>query len=245
MTDIPVIFSGPMVRALLDGRKTMTRRLAWKSSRVAIAAAKCEPAIECRHGYDVCPTCDAPKLSPWQKVQPGDRLWVRETVKAVEDEDFDHCIHYEADHDLRVVTSNHDRESEAFGNWWNLLAYRSDDPDLTGGKLVPPIHMPRWASRLTLVVTATKIERLQDISEADAIAEGVVKNEPSGNLLCTYVPGLPEVELRCADGVSAGLVFARLWRHLHGPESWDANPDVVALSFTVHKTNIDQMKEPA
>ncbi|HVJ31602.1 MAG TPA: hypothetical protein VND94_00685 [Terriglobia bacterium] len=169
-------------------------------------------------------------------IRPGDRLWVRETVKAVEDEDFDHCVHYEADRDLRVVAPNHDRESEAFGNWWNLLAYRSDDPDLTGGKLVPPIHMPRWASRLTLVVTATRIERLQDISEADARAEGIAPL-PSGRFHCGHDD---EGEITCKSAITA---FGWLWNSLHGVDAWMANPEVVALSFTVHKINIDQMKE--
>jgi hypothetical protein len=172
-------------------------------------------------------TIDRP--SPWRKVKPGDRLWVRESVRAVEDEDLDRCVQYEADRDLRVIAPSHDNESDIFGKWFNLRAYRTDDPDLDGGKITPSIHMPRWASSLTLEVTATKIERLQDIGEGDAIAEGCAgKLGPNPDFPDEWDPS-PQEE------------FSDLWRSLHGSDSWSANPEVVALTFTVHKTNIDQM----
>jgi len=213
MTDHPIIFSGPMVRALLDGRKTMTRRLAFDKKGRPTTWSKILLAMQQQRELE----------ERIKAIRPGDRLWVREAFAFAS---------------IAPIVSTIDNPMAV----WREGDGRTD----YGGPWKPSIHMPRRASRLTLVVTATKLERLQDISEADAIAEGVVKNEPSGDgLLCTYVPGLPEAELLCADGVSAGLVFGRLWRHLHGPESWDANPEVVAISFTVHKTNIDQMKEAA
>ena len=93
----------------------------------------------------------------------------------------------------------------------------------------PSIHMPRWASRLTLIVTATKIERLQKIANADAIAEGcgVSLDHPT-----------PE-RTREPFPVEA---FKTLWMKLHGADAWDDNPEVVALTFTVHKANIDAVK---
>jgi hypothetical protein len=108
------------------------------------------------------------------------------------------------------------------------------------GKKVPdgphkwrsPIHMPRWASRLTLTVTATKIERLQQISEADARAEGFqVRPQISKD---------PEVHRDAARDW-----FEDLWISLHGLESWRLNPEVVCLSFEVHKVNIDKMEKAA
>ena len=105
--------------------------------------------------------------------------------------------------------------------------------------------MPRWASRLTLIIEAARVEKLWAITDADAIAEGVVTNEPREGSLCTYVPGLPETELFCEDGVSAGVCFANLWSYIHGRESWNANPEVVALTFRVVKDNIDRIKETA
>ncbi len=174
MTDRPIIMSGPMVRALLDGRKTMTRRLAWRRRRTT----------------DGHPN-DSLAHSSWMRVRPGDRLWVRETT-----------IRTPAGTDYAATT--------------NRAHYGA------GGEIpkTPAIHMPRLASRVTLIVTATKMERLQEISAEDAEAEGV----------------------RC-DMSSWTFVrhFQDLWERLHGPGSWEANPEVVAISFRVVKANIDRM----
>lgn len=190
MTDRPIIFSAPMIRALLDGRKTMTRRLAWREFPKLVRVVNDKPRR-------------AP--SPWQRVQPGDRLWVRERFSGRhEGWSVDHPggpIWYWADGNPR------------HGDWT---------------KPKPSIHMPRWASRLTLTVTATKIERLQDISERDAVLEGVYCVRRHEN-----------------DDASPTQLFAMLWCNLHGDDSWNANPEVVALTFTVEKRNIDALKEAA
>jgi hypothetical protein len=103
----------------------------------------------------------------------------------------------------------------------------------------PSIHMPRWASRLTLTVTDARVQRLQEISEADAVAEGAG----------FYVPGhgfITEADLRADPGYSNFLAprmgFEAIWASIHGPDAWDANPWVAALTFTVHRCNIDQME---
>lgn len=208
MTDHPIIFSAPMIRALLDGRKTMTRRLARKY-----------PKNMSFHNHALYP------LTPWAKAKPGDRLWVREGWKP-------HSLY--AHMKPRDIPQSH-------------IFYLADDgysPSNTGGK--PSIHMPRWASRLTLTVTATKVERLQDITHEDAIAEGMAD-------FATFLTGkegpLPS-EREAADECARRLRwpqrwFEGLWRDLHGPESWDANPEVVALSFTVQKANIDSLPRAA
>lgn len=108
------------------------------------------------------------------------------------------------------------------------------DPGATelGGKSRVSIHMPRWASRLTLEVTAARREPLTEISESDAIAEGI-----------------QEFAFKCfAFNRGAGpsydtgrLAYAGLWKVLHGEDSWKANPEVVAITFTVHKQNIDAL----
>lgn len=185
--DIPVIFSSPMVRALLDGRKTMTRRLAW------------QPRREIKKGVGIygCPA------SPWQKVEPGDRLWVRE-----------------------CWAGYIEKMDGTTGVPWAHYRATDENDFLPGMKWKPSIHMPRWASRLTLVVTSTKIERLQDISEADAKAEGwTPRPEVSAD---------PEVHRDAARDW-----FSDLWTDLHGVESWRSNPEVVALSFKVVRQNID------
>lgn len=183
MADRPIIFSGPMVHALLDGRKTQTRRLA---------------------------------TSPLRRCEPGDRLYVREsgnwsTAKSVIHGGSIGFLWYAADHDGAA--------SEFFDS-----------------KNRPAIHMPRWASRLTLHVEAVRIEPLQAISEADAIAEGVELTEtccPPGPLYRDYLND---------DGEFGRAVWSyeSLWKALHGADSWDANPDVLVLTFRVERGNIDR-----
>ncbi|WP_341702555.1 hypothetical protein [Ferrovibrio sp.] len=220
MRDIPIIFSAPMVRALLDGRKSQTRRLAWHR--------RTERPSGCMSNVDT--------PSSWQKVKTGDRLWVRETVAA--------------------GACAPSKPSEWSPSFWareqgciynpSGLWYEADDtiPERTissRGKWAPSIHMPRWASRLTLVVTATKIERLQDICEIDAHAEGIAWCDRWQGF--TTNPGAMGGEhYHAGDPCKA---FASLWISLHGPESWADNPEVVALTFTVHRANVDHLTTPA
>lgn len=191
MTDIPIIFSGPMVQALLAGRKTMTRRLARRELNM-----KKKGPIAAGLGY--APTS-------WQRVRVGDRLWVRENMKISKE-----TLIFASD------AADVPKGSFAWQDW--MYAYGE------GG--VPSIHMPRWASRLTLIVTATKIERVQDIANSDAIAEGCGVNFDHPN---------PE---KTRETFPA-LRFRDLWMKLHGLESWDENLEVVALTFRVIKANID------
>ena len=151
MAERPIIFSAPMVRAILAGRKTMTRRLA---------------------------------TSPLRKCEPGDLLWVRETWAPSDP----------------------------------VPAYKADNPNSDGWGWRPSIHMPRSASRITLRVTAVRVERLQDISEEDATAEGV-NPAVAGRSRWNY----PIYSHRTG--------FVRLWNELHGEHAWLGNPEVVAISF--------------
>lgn len=197
--DIPIIFSGPMVKALLDGRKTMTRRLAW---RAAVTVADDAPSKLLPKGWKILAGVGAGRLeaqapTPWQKVEPGDRLWVRENFSKY---DYRDGCWYWAD----------GREA----------AYDSERPR-------PSIHMPRWASRITLVVTATKIERLHEISHADVLAEGTQPEWIKRQTEFFHEEDAP------------GLAFALIWNDVHGKGAWDENPECVALSFRVIKANID------
>lgn len=212
MADIPIIFSGAMVRALLDGRKTMTRRLAWSDWRTC---KKC-------NGGGNCPYCEgvgeirAP--ANWRKVRPGDRLWVREKIHVRPIASAMHAYSYADEEDPNML-----------GGWKKVRLLPHDHKVKRPERAVwrPSIHMPREFSRLTLIVTSTKVERLQDISEDDAQAEGVERaiagNGPSG-VITTYRTG-----------------FVYTWGVLHGTDSWLTNPKVVALTFTVHKQNIDTL----
>lgn len=158
MTERPILFSAPMVRALLAGTKTQTRR-------VATPRRSIEPMTdECPYG------------------QPGDRLWVRETWSA------------------------HSAGGFMYAASWDAHAL------IGHPKWRPSIHMPRAASRITLEVTGVRVERLQEITRGDAMAEG-----------CPF-PNM-------AAGHDPREWYAKLWNDINGPGSWDANPWVWAITF--------------
>lgn len=224
MTDRPIIFSAPMVRALLDGRKTQTRRVLKPQPRLGLYG---DGSI-IRNDYfvwepkpgRVIPFTDTCAYQ-WREhlpYAPGDRLWVREAWFPAP---YPH-IHYRADGEL-------DRK-------WKS-----------------PIHMPRWASRLTLIVTDVRVQRVQEISGEDARAEGIYSHDhPELGRLYSYdVAG--HIGVGCRNSVTvkpAGWsdpkgAFGSLWEKIHGRASWDANPWVVALTFAVHHQNIDQMQRVA
>lgn len=200
MRDIPIIFSAPMIQALLAGRKTMTRRLAWGDEKKgALVKIGCRP-------------------SPWQRVRIGDRLWVRESYAQNDDQLSDDrtstSIVYAADGAGRALDNGSPKP-------WR-----------------PSIHMPRAASRLTLVVTGTKIERLQEISDQECKLEGI---ECAIHALRYGEHRYRIYGLKSAFTSYPRKSFESLWCSLHGAESWAANPEVVAISFTVHRCNIDAL----
>ncbi len=210
--DYPIIFSAPMVRALLDGRKTQTRRLGWLSDKKAGAdyVEKAPP-------------------SPWQKVKAGDRLWVRENIgRKIATSLFGTPVTNGVEDSFYAADDEEVVNEHGFNlcPWWK-----------SAGTL-PCIHMPRWASRLTLVVTETKVERLADLSERDAIAEGLEQRED----WCPQYRGAPDLPWVSEFPRDA---FADLWRSLHGPKSWEEPPEVRAITFADHKMNIDQKKAAA
>lgn len=218
MKERPILFSAPMVRALLNGSKTVTRRIMkiqQPSDRhvMSVCVSSTDKRCEGRnrwlipdgsHGsaYFVCPF-----------GQPGDRLWVRETWRTYQS--LDDCPPGKIGQGAGV-------QYEAGGS--NVPGH-SDGTLLGMGKRRPSIFMPRWASRITLEVTGVKVERLHDISEEDARAEGVGIFIPSDE-------GTPKAawSLFHADRVWAAS-FCQLWHEINGGASWDANPWVWAISF--------------
>lgn len=223
----PILFSGPMVRAILEGRKTQTRRILklpnskgesrrgeWEASTVGgpgVMSAAGEPFPERACVWH--PKAGTIVVPPYK---PGDLLWVRETWSAVGD-----GVWTIADA-RRQISPRQKIEYAADGGvgpWW------------------PSIHMPREFSRLTLEVTAVKVERLQEISEEDAKAEGI-KMEFAGIGLAMWKwsddPNVP-----CATTPQGA--FVKLWDHLNAKRGygWEANPWVCAIAFNVHKMNVD------
>jgi hypothetical protein len=166
----PILFSGPMVRALLDGRKTQTRRVMrdWVdyphlfefNTRVT-----CDRDMACWERADMRDALGGPLYvqSRCPYGFPGVRLWVRETW-AVRNGPSGPQIEYRADGAHAPLPAHHDIRDE--GGKVDLTRYVAD-------RWRPSIHMPRWASRITLEVTGVRVERVQDITPGDALAEGV------------------------------------------------------------------------
>lgn len=191
----PILMSGPLVRAVLDGRKSQTRR---PISPVQPRADGRWPA-----GRDPLPDC------PFGQV--SDRLWVREAWGLRRP--FDRTDWHRGS--LRGAT-----EAIIHDEW--AVDYRAAwGPNQEGCFWRPSVHMPRWASRLTLRITDVRVERLQDISEEDARAEGVDPHP----LRMDMDTGLP------MERETARSAFARAWGGIYGTESWDANPFVWTISF--------------
>lgn len=208
MTVRPIIFSAPMVQALLAGRKTQTRRLVPEN----IQDKYYEYDDFCRNVSVGIPTSrewEVEFFSERCRYRVGDLLYVREAWRA------GYCTTI-YDETLGRVPRPSDLKPES-----TAIEYLADDTFELGGDDRPSIHMPRWASRLTLSVTDVRVQLLNEISEKDALAEGM-----------TFPEGM---QWGC-DPIDA---FKSLWQSLHGPGSWDQNPWVVAISFTVHKVNVD------
>ncbi len=215
MPDHPIIFSAPMVRALLDGRKTQTRRLAWRERKCSGG-----PINDGGGQMDYVEPSMVRSPSPWKRVQPGDRLWVREAwcPNALT---YGQSAHYRAD-GKHVVLDDGDGFTVTNRDGFERSPWR------------PSIHMPRWASRLTLHVEAVRVERQQAISEDDAGAEGVTDFAKMRAIAPHEDLAECQTRLRWRQ-----REFAMLWDRLHGPGAWEANPEVVVLTFRVQRGNID------
>lgn len=237
MSDKGIIFSAPMVRALLDGRKTQTRRLLkkpvppgdadeirawfappeipaegipnqWAGSGLwAVQQMRGEPGeLGYKGGYN--------RYCGPLPYRPGDRLYVREAHAIVGSTDPGWVL-YRA--------SGYEAECERHG-------FDAPPPE-SEVRWRPSIHMPRWASRLTLIVTDVRVQRVQDISEADAVAEGCPgRLGPAPDFPDEWDP-TPVEE------------FRDLWNSLYAKpgETWADNPWIVAISFDVKHGNIDQL----
>ena len=213
MKERPILFSGEMVRALLreENPKTQTRRLV---KRTDSGRVKAIGSARNWHLDDPCAVLACPY------GQPGDRLWVRENYRLLAKMD---CVS-----PGNAVDST--RWFEADG--MPPVAFQ------TYGKIRPSIHMPRWASRITLEVGSVRVERLQDISEEDALAEGIFYQKPTAEDIkdgatdgVYIVPGLTQPLGQPMWAPTAALAYRFLWESINGPASWDANPWVWVVTF--------------
>ncbi|MCQ8781702.1 hypothetical protein [Mangrovibrevibacter kandeliae] len=225
--DKPILFSGPMVRATLNGRKTQDRRTI---KRLAGFGPITEFGTSDTAGYDwhfrdACKRWHDLRDSRLRKVLPyaiGDALWVQETWQGLSFGDYLPTKSSVCEVRYAATDPCADLDAEARGYPW-----RSS------------IHMPREFSRLTLIVTDVRVQRLQDISEADAVAEGV---ECDSDGWRDYL--MPSTQ--CCQ--TARESYRTLWDSINGKRpgcAWADNPWVVAISFEPHRCNIDALPAPA
>ena len=205
MTERPIPFKGEMVHAILDGRKTQTRRVmkAQPYPDSIVTVEHYHPTVIDRHG-DMQPGKEI-FGAHWDDGEygcrspygaPGDMLWVREAWRAWSQYDDWPPSRLPPGVDVQYI-------ADVSAPW--ASRYRS------------PRFMPRWASRITLRITDIRVERLQDISEDDAKAEGV---KP-----------LVYAAHHVAAGCGARIAFEQIWNSINGPGDWEANPWVWVISF--------------
>lgn len=233
----PILFSGPMVRAILEGRKTVTRRVlsgtgqGWefglnepgmsfgtinsphpKRGKFGVFVRRELSTGNGKYERDVV-------VCPYGK--PGDRLWVRETWSVEMLAGYSEEGGYSSEYELRYRADDGEREiSVAAGvpdPWLNLY-------DSQRGEWRPSIHMPRAACRILLEITAVRVERLQDISDEQAMAEGI-SALPCGRFHCWHDEEGP------VTSRSPVTAFAWLWNSINGESAWSENPWVWVVEF--------------
>lgn len=236
MKDRPILFSSPMVRAILDGRKTQTRRVVKfpptfsdKSGTYRLPVELWGPTKVGGAGtYRITKSGRVPvaeMTAMWNPKgatcigccygKPGDRLWVRETWQATKE----NWVMYAANSEMR------DTNGKAHGCLYQ-------------GPWLPSIHMPRWASRITLEITKVRVERLQEITEEDAIAEGCVAEHYNQERIddLQISDAHPNVKA-LAKALGPGCVPARadywhLWDKINSKKHpWAGNPFVWVIEF--------------
>lgn len=198
----PILFSEDLVRAILDGRKTQTRRVLRQQPKNAVGICGYCPSGFAEYRGDAC-TCDEIPCPYFE----GMRLWVRETWSHAVTKKGQACIAYRADRSARFALHRDSGEGD-----FAFLGESCEPWIEEEFKWSPSIHMKRAYSRIDLEITDVRAERLQDISEEDAIAEGA----------------------QCA-GFPAALTnrgaFGKLWDSIYG--NWNANPWVWAVTFKI------------
>ncbi len=224
MKEHPILFSGPMVRAILEGRKTQTRRVVKNPYTEGIHAADSKNVPNGRY----CPY-----------GQPGDRLWVRETWRVgAWDETAFIAVDYKAD--------NHARKEwldvEDLETWERLWEQSCEDAEKAGFSMDeennyhwspgespcrwrPSIFMPRWASRITLEIISVRVERVQEINAEGAVAEGY----PLGNPEWAETPNEQQIKIARLSRIGW---YQTLWDSINGKSHpWDSNPWVWVVEF--------------
>ncbi|EMO6491806.1 hypothetical protein JGT16_21645 [Enterobacter hormaechei] len=203
MTERGMIFNGEMVRAILDGRKTQTRRII---KDCTVGRDPISKFIQIGKKFIGCYPEDVPELirecCPYGV--PGDRIWVRETWAEAG----------ASAPDLKLYRANYPA---------HVPTHYENVPPAEDVRWTPSIHMPRWASRITLEISGVRVEQLKSISEEEARSEGVARLREG--FWKHYQPGWTQHQL------SARGSFATLWNSIYGSGEWDRNPWVWVIEF--------------
>ncbi|HDL8511536.1 TPA: hypothetical protein PXR53_002767 [Yersinia enterocolitica] len=221
MNEKPILFNSEMVNAILSGRKTQTRRIISEKTLhlfdVAASAGECHPLELCdqrsqSYYLEFCPL-----------GKPGDQLWVRETFALLGNEDGvcvdwqDNMVKGDEQAAARIYKASCEQKHDDYG-LYSIPDSAYWKPDTSNmkyeGSWRPSIHMPRWASRINLLITGVRVERLNTISTGDAMAEGYpVEREATGGNL------------------DAWLWFRELWNGIYPDNTFEVNPWCWVIEF--------------
>lgn len=204
MKERPIIFKAEMVNAILDGRKTQTRRIVKNIEELPNGFITPKAGFAPRSPENHIPYCPQGK--------PGDRLWVREN----------HAFDIQLDH----MKSRDLNQFEPVFYHANEVVRTCSCSMIAKGKTRPSIFMPRWASRINLEITNIRVERLNEISEADSRAEGIDESNPF--LYRNYMEKSKAPGFKFATAICS---FLSLWESINGKESINSNPWVWVIEF--------------
>lgn len=229
MTERPIIFSTEMVQAILDGRKTQTRRVIKQQpsegtfeDNVAVLGYF-SLSDGTKTGYGFCDESGREYKCPYG--MPGDELWVRETWGVLlSTYNWEYGWECEGLCDAKVTRMGFEDEQYSGREKYSVM-YKADGYEACEGESWrPSIFMPRWASRIQLVIKDIRVERLQDITEDDAKAEGVGRPRYDWGDGVTFIP-------------TEKTEFSKVWETINAKRgySWESNPWVWVVEFEVKK----------
>ncbi len=236
MKERPIIFNTTMVKAIVEGRKTQTRRIMrrqpdsverFKHAEETTDTNAKYAILRCNNnpkGFKRCNSgwfADAKYKTPFTEFNVGDRLWVRETFC------YGHIDEFDAEHpdDRKLFIDQYDgRNKTSFPKQWCI----ENNVEIEDVVWRPSIHMPRSASRILLEITKIRIEKLNQISSQDAVQEGLLKLPASGR----YVLNRGD-QYFGAVSINPREVFKWLWESIYGSSSWELNPWVWVIEFNV------------
>ena len=211
MVERPVLFSAPMVRALLAGRKTQTRRIAKPRRANSLLAREPDGSMMWTDSF-ILDAGNRTALLEEAPAHVGETMYVREAFRfGVQFDDVKPSM-----------------VPQTQGSVGRTVFYEADGTpchNYCAGKLRPGIHMPRWCSRIERTIVDVRLERLEDCSEADAIAEGLVWNPALEAWAALETPSWPTF-------TDPRRSYAGLWNHINGPGSWAQNPLVWVIEFS-------------